>query len=304
MNKFNLSLLLLLFVKLLFAQQVTTVTTDTDISKNLDLKAIASLFGESKDLEDFERQLNNPDKHISNLDLNEDNEVDYLRVIEETEDDTHLIIIQAVLGKELYQDVATIEVEKSKNGKKVIQVVGDVYIYGPNYIIEPVYVTPPVIFSIFWRPFYRPYRSVYYWGYFPAYYHPWRPVATRVYRRNIQVHINIHHHYRRVKIRRSRRAAGIYTKYRRNDFGRKHPGKSYTVRNNKYRKQKYSQRQKNSKIKLLKSKQQTGHRKITKKKRKNYKIHNKKREQNTGKFTNKSKKRKNHIKNRRLNKRH
>ena len=39
------------------AQDVTTVkATDATISKNLDLKAVASVFGESKDLEDFEKQ--------------------------------------------------------------------------------------------------------------------------------------------------------------------------------------------------------------------------------------------------------
>ena len=42
------------------AQDVTTVTADTDISENLDLEAVASLFGEAENLEDFERLLNDP----------------------------------------------------------------------------------------------------------------------------------------------------------------------------------------------------------------------------------------------------
>jgi len=227
------SFLFLLFFVNFSAQEVTKVAAESDISENLDLEAVASLFGESKDLEDFEKQLNDPEKQISNLDLNEDNEVDYLRVVEETEEDTHLILIQAVLGKDLYQDVASIEVEKDKEGKKVVQVVGDVYMYGPDYIIEPVYIRPPVIFNLFWRPHYRPYRSVYYWGYYPKYYRPWRPFHTRVYRKNVHVHINVHHRYHRVKLRRSHRAVRIHTKYRRNDFGRRHPNRAYKIRKEK-----------------------------------------------------------------------
>jgi len=115
------------------AEDVTTVeATDTDISDNLDLEAVASLFGEAKDLEEFEKKLNDPDTQISNLDLNEDGEVDYLRVTETSKGDTHLVTIQAVIGKDQYQDVATIDVEKKGKDETQVQVVGDVYMYGPS----------------------------------------------------------------------------------------------------------------------------------------------------------------------------
>ena len=85
------------------AQDQTTVTAkSSEISDNLDLRAIASLFGDAKDLDDFERKLNDPKTQISNLDLNNDNQVDYLRVIESVEGNAHLIIIQSVLGKDNY----------------------------------------------------------------------------------------------------------------------------------------------------------------------------------------------------------
>jgi len=124
----------------LMAQDVTIVKAmSNDISNNLDLEAVASIFGDANDLEDFEKLLNDPDLQISNLDLNLDGYVDYLRVVEVSEGNTHLIAIQAVLGDDLFQDVATIEVERDHNGKTYVQVVGDVYMYGPDYIIEPVY---------------------------------------------------------------------------------------------------------------------------------------------------------------------
>ena len=82
----------------LYAQQrVTVKATNYDISDNLDLEAVASMFGDASNLEDFERNLNDPEIQISNLDLNEDGFVDYLRVVESTEDGLHLILIQAVL---------------------------------------------------------------------------------------------------------------------------------------------------------------------------------------------------------------
>src|SRR5690606_14848596 len=155
-----------------YGQDVTTVTaTNYDISDNLDLRAVASIFGESKDLADFEYRLNNPKTQISNLDLNRDGRVDYLRVIEAVEADTHQIILQAVLGQDKDLDAPTIEVEKDIRLQTVtVQVVGDVYLYAPNYIYAPVYAVSPVIFTMFWNPLYVAYYSPWYWGYYPSYY--------------------------------------------------------------------------------------------------------------------------------------
>ncbi len=215
------------------AQDVTTVeATSGDISENLDLEAVASVFGESKDLEDFEKRLNDPEKQISNLDLNGNGEVDYLRVVEASEGDTRVVIVQAVLGKDQYQDVAVIDVERNSKGETQVQVVGDVYIYGSNYIIEPVYVAPPPITVWFWGPLYRPWHSPYYWGYYPPYYRPWRPYPCHYYRSRVHVHINVRHTYHTTNVRRSTRSASIHYDNRRNDYGRQHPDRSFDRRNN------------------------------------------------------------------------
>ena len=111
-----------------WAEDKTTVTAQNDeISDNLDLEAVASVFGEAKDLEDFEKRLNDPETQLSNLDLNGDGEVDYLRVMETVKGKTHYIAIQVVIAKDQFQDVATIEVEKTSDDKTQVQVVGDVY---------------------------------------------------------------------------------------------------------------------------------------------------------------------------------
>jgi len=234
MKKIILSTVLSLtvFLSVSFAQDVTTVTAkDDSISENLDLKAVASVFGESKDLEDFEKRLNDPELQISNLDLNGDGEVDYLRVVETVKGNTHLISLQAVIGEDQYQDVATIEVEKDDKGETYVQVVGDVYMYGPNYIYEPVYVHPPVLFLLFWRPVYHPWYSPYRWRYYPPYYRPWHPYPTYRYRSNVHVHINVHNTYNYTSVRRSKTSVELQNKVRRNDYGKKHPEKSYKNRN-------------------------------------------------------------------------
>jgi hypothetical protein len=214
------------------AQDRTTVNAmSSEISDNLDLRAVASVFGDSQNLEDFERRLNDPKLQISNLDLNYDNQVDYLRVVESVEGYTHLIVIQSVLGLDTFQDVATIEVERDQNNQVSIQVVGDVYMYGTNYIYEPVYVQPPVIFTSFWIGGYNPYRSSWYWGYYPTYYHYWRPYPIHRYRRNVHVHINTHNHYNYVNVRRSTRAVALYNGRRANYAERQYPSRSFSSRN-------------------------------------------------------------------------
>lgn len=229
----HIALFTLFFSADAFAQDVTTVrANNSDISDNLDLKAVASIFGESSDLEDFERRLNDPDLMISNLDLNGDNRVDYLRVIEATENNTHLIILQAVLAQDTFQDVATIEVERDSNNNVQVQVVGDVYMYGSNYIYEPVYVSRPVMFDLFWVNSYRPYYSPWYWGYYPTYYTYWAPYPVYRYRRNVHVHINTRNNYVYTSSRGSSRAAALYSSRRQNAYERQNPGRSFSSRNN------------------------------------------------------------------------
>jgi hypothetical protein len=223
--------LLSVFASVIFAQDRTTVTaTSNDISENLDLRAVASIFGDSRDLEDFERRLNDPRTQISNLDLNQDYQVDYLRVVENVDGYTHLIIIQAVLGRDLFQDVATIEVERGRDNVVQVQVVGDVFMYGPNYIYEPVYVSRPVIFTNFWITNYRPYCSTWYWGYYPTYFVAWRPMPVFRYVNHIHVHINHHHHYNYVHHRRSTRAVAMHSRYRASGYEQRHPDRAFAVR--------------------------------------------------------------------------
>ena len=173
---------------------------------NLNLYAVMNLFQESETLEQFERDLNSKDSRINNLDLNRDGLVDYITVTDYPDGQVHNIVLRVALDDRENQDVAVFTVERYDNGSVAIQLIGDEDLYGRNYIIEPIYddqygETPnpgytgrtqgsqrmevvrttyvevaawPLIRFIF-TPGYITWRSAWYWGYWPAYWHTWRP---------------------------------------------------------------------------------------------------------------------------------
>ncbi|HOP22502.1 MAG TPA: hypothetical protein PK055_08155 [Gammaproteobacteria bacterium] len=180
-------LIALIFMVLTFGQawskDVTVLSQSSEAADGLDLMAVSELFKETPNLEEFEKSLNDPNIGINNLDLDNNGYVDFIRVVEDAVEDTRIIILQAALGEDEFQDVATIEVEKSGNDYN-LQVRGNVIVYGPDYYIAPSVVriaTWPILGWIY-RPVYRPYRSTFYFGYYPRWWKPFRPVHINVYR--------------------------------------------------------------------------------------------------------------------------
>lgn len=201
-----------------FTQDKTTAVSTA--GEDLDLYAVLDLLEESENLEEFEKALNDEEKGINNLDLNEDGEVDYIKVEETVEENTHLIILQVEMEENDFQDVATIEIEKKADDDISVQAVGDEALYGEDYIVEPVteatettttvvYVhTWPLILFLF-RPGYRPWRSPWRWRARPIWWRPWRPLARSAYR-NRWARSTRRSRYRRTTKRRSTRGRNMY----------------------------------------------------------------------------------------------
>jgi hypothetical protein len=103
---------------------------------NLNLVSVLHLFQQSETLEIFEKRLNEENSKVNNLDLNGDNKTDYIRVVDNANGDVHAIALKVDLNDKETQDVAVIEVEKDKNNRIHVQVVGDESMYGKDYIIE------------------------------------------------------------------------------------------------------------------------------------------------------------------------
>ena len=71
---------------------------------NLNLFAVMKLFQESKTLEEFERTLNDENSRINNLDLNNDNYIDYISVFDNVYGDVHNIVLQVAVNEREKQD--------------------------------------------------------------------------------------------------------------------------------------------------------------------------------------------------------
>lgn len=212
------------------AQRVNVEAANQDISYSLDLKAVASVFGESDDLQDFEYRINRYDAGISNLDINGDGVIDYLRVVNTSENRTHVIVLQAVLDKDVYQDVATIVVERDRYRRLSVQLVGASFIYGHNYIIEPVFYRTPRIVSWFWSPRFQVYHSPYYWGNYPRYYRYRNPVHVDIYLSHIHSCIHHQHRFRYATQWHSPDAYRVFRTVTRNDFSVRYPDRHYSKR--------------------------------------------------------------------------
>lgn len=179
----------LLTSKVYAQDNITIVAPSSEAADGLNLQAVSELFAETKNLEEFEKALNNPDEGLNNLDLDGNGEVDYIRIVEEVAGDAHLIILQAAIGKDEFQDVATIEVEKNGDSYNM-QVHGNTIIYGENYYYHPVHIRVWPIFTWIYRPVYRPYHSRFYFGFYPRWWRPFHPIHRNVYRNRVVRYTN------------------------------------------------------------------------------------------------------------------
>lgn len=217
---------------------------------NLNLYAVLDIFQRSKTLEEFERVLNSKEANINNLDLNDDNLIDYIRVVSYRDGDSYSIVLRVAINSSEYQDIAVIEVNKDRFGKVLIQIIGDEELYGKDYIVEPgsgnvltpnpgyvgnrrvvvnnydntiFYVNDwPIIIHLF-SPSFMIYISPWHWGFYPSYWRPWNPVFYYTYW-GFHRHYYDNYSYRRVSYIRN---PGSYSYY----YSRRNS--SPVVRNNR-----------------------------------------------------------------------
>jgi hypothetical protein len=214
MKKVSLALFAALFGAFSYAQEIDSTGLEGD---NLDLNGVLELFKESEDVEDFEKKLNTESNGVNNLDLNDDGEVDYIRVVDHADSNAHSLALQVPVNENESQDVAVIEMEEVEEDKVNLQVIGDSELYGEEYMVEPAdEKNPNIVVNVnTWRPVryiygprYRVWRSPYRWRVYPKWYRPWRRVGWAVYRPRV---IRYHRpYYRRVRVRRCNRAYAFY----------------------------------------------------------------------------------------------
>jgi hypothetical protein len=226
-----------IFLSVLFlsthAQDVSTDSTGL-LGDDFSLEGALAMFKESADPEEFEMKINDSDNHVNNLDLNEDGDVDYIRVTNYTDEDVHVFVLQAMISEDEIQDVAAIEIEKTGSENAVLQIVGDEALYGENVIVEPYEegaeggsggpgddaIHARIVVNVWFWPFVRTiyapgyvvYSSPWYWGYYPRWWNPWRPRPWRSYYTG-GIHFRVS--FRPAPVHRVVRAHRVYTPVRR-----------------------------------------------------------------------------------------
>ena len=198
------------------------------------LQGALDIFKNSSSLEDFEEKINKEDNYVNNLDLNEDGEIDYVRVEDNMDGDVHAIVLQVPVNEKESQDIAVIEIEKTGDESAILQIIGDEDLYGENYIVEPFeeeassdgrgpnadYEVTRIVVNVWlWSPVryvyapgYRVYVSPWRWAVYPRWWKPWRPHPWRWHwTRRAPYRIN----YRPVTVHRVKRAHVVYTPRRR-----------------------------------------------------------------------------------------
>lgn len=217
-------------------QRTTTTVTVTsyndDLSFYLDLQAVAAAFAESRSVEEFERIINSSRYMINNLDINRDGYVDYLRVIEIRQGYYHTFLIQACLGPQMFQDVATLVAER-RSDRLYVELIGDRYLYGYNYVVRPVFVQRPPLWDHFGRPTYNPWTSPYYHGHWPSYYTYTRPVYLNHYQAYVNTYMTNHHYCHHCDYPNQPYWDGYRTMtqpHHHNDYANQHPNDSFEKR--------------------------------------------------------------------------
>ena len=163
------------------------------------LDGALELFQKATSVEQWEQWLNDQNQHVNNLDLNQDGEVDYIKVTDQSLGNDHALVLQVPISESESQDIAVIELSKVNSDSAVIQIIGDEDLYGEEMVIEPsieyeqefkkikgpalesfriykrcinVWMWPCVQFI--YRPIYQPWVSPYYWHHYPSYWKPWK----------------------------------------------------------------------------------------------------------------------------------
>lgn len=203
----------LLFITALLFAQVSFAQAEMDSTglpgDHFSLEAALDLFEKANTPESFETAINTPNNHVNNLDLNEDGEIDYIKVVTHKDGDAFVFVLQAIVSETENQDVAVIQLEKTGKDKAMAQIVGDEDIYGEEVILEPgddddeepgldapdkgpapyynsaalivnVWAWPSVRFV--YGPSYRPWVSPWRWRSYPNWWRPWRPFTWSVWK--------------------------------------------------------------------------------------------------------------------------
>jgi len=242
MKKFNRLLLFIFLLSITHLAQAQNIPDSTGLpGDNFSLEGALEMFKKSSSPEEFEKLINSENNGVNNLDLDNDGNTDYVKVIDKKEGDAHAFVLQVAVSEKENQDIAVIELEKAGANNAVLQIVGDEDIYGEQTIVEPsddavsfvdpvsrvangphaaqddynynsvngiivnVWMWPAVRFV--YAPAYTVWVSPWSWRLHPVWWRPWRPLYWHAFYPRRVVYVR---HYTVVTTHRVVRAHRIY----------------------------------------------------------------------------------------------
>ena len=229
---------LLLIATVFYTVSVYGQSSDLQ-GEDFDLEALPGVLEGISTFEELEEAINKEGNDVNNIDLDGDDEVDYVMIQMENDGDTYVAFLRVAMSDTEFQDIATIEMEKQSATTASFQIVGDESLYGADYILEPdggvvdisesssgssggkggpsVLLVPPppavrvtICVGVF-RPGFRLFISP--WGFHrhPVWFRPWRPIARSTFRaRSARMHRTA---FRRTAHRRSHHAHNMQKKH-------------------------------------------------------------------------------------------
>ena len=228
-------LLACLFSFSLNAQEINLTDSTGLPGDHFSLEGALELFKNAKSPEAFEKSLNQSNNNVNNLDLNEDGDIDYIRVIDNMENEVHAIVLQVPINDIETQDIAVIEIEKNGDASALLQIIGDESLYGEGAIVEPfeevtsggkggpnpnefkfvrvvvnVWLWPSVRYV--YAPRYKVWVSPFRWKVYPRWWKPWRPHPWRWHHTHC---VHFRTGFRLAPSHRLVRAHKVYTPHRR-----------------------------------------------------------------------------------------
>ncbi|MES2475717.1 MAG: hypothetical protein V4640_08045 [Verrucomicrobiota bacterium] len=140
-----------------------------EYAKGLDLNAVTVLAKKAKDAADFEQLLNSRAEAVNNIDLNDDEKVDYIKVTEYGSGERKGFSLTTEISPGKTQEIATIEFSR-EGDKGTVQTTGNPSLYGPGqYHHSSFGLTDFLLLN--WLFSNRPsYTSPYGYGHYPTSY--------------------------------------------------------------------------------------------------------------------------------------
>ena len=158
-------------------------------SDQFDLRVLESLLKETTNAEKFEERLNGGDPKLHNLDLDENDKVDYINVNEYGSGNTRGLALSVELapegGESQVQEIARIDIEKDSDSGGKYEVRGNQSLYGNNHYYRSSFGLTDALLMGYLFSNHRPYGSRWGHGNYPGSYRSQDRQPTKQYKSQV-----------------------------------------------------------------------------------------------------------------------